>query len=213
MAVLEILKYPASALRRKCLPVERVTERIEELARAMLDTLHDAPGVGLAAPQVGENVRLIVVDVSLGKDLKQVYFLINPEIESAEGEHLGCERLALLLCFFLRSLLACFVEMERKMSAIDQFENELFQRSELSFGRWHAVDLHNHSPASPDFRGNRNTALDETVQHLEETSVEIVMFTDHEQLPKRSFTDEVAKRSGKTILRGTELKHICGCVG
>ena len=68
MAVLEILKYPASALRRKCLPVERVTERIEELARAMLDTLHDAPGVGLAAPQVGENVRLIVVDVSLGKD-------------------------------------------------------------------------------------------------------------------------------------------------
>ena len=93
MAVLEILKYPASALRRKCLPVERVTERIEELARAMLDTLHDAPGVGLAAPQVGENVRLIVVDVSLGKDLKQVYFLINPEIESAEGERIveeGC---------------------------------------------------------------------------------------------------------------------------
>ena len=107
MDALEILKYPASALRRKCLPIESITEQIEELARAMLDTLHDAPGVGLAAPQVGENVRLIVVDVSLGKDPAQAHFLINPEIESAEGEHLGCERLALLLCFFLRSLLSC----------------------------------------------------------------------------------------------------------
>ena len=84
MAVLEILEYPAPALRRKCLPVERVTERIEELARAMLDTLHDAPGVGLAAPQVGENVRLIVVDVSLGEDPAQAHFLINPEIENAK---------------------------------------------------------------------------------------------------------------------------------
>ena len=93
MAVLEILTYPAPALRRKCLPVERVTERIRELARAMLDTMHDAPGVGLAAPQVGENVRLIVVDVSVGKDPKQVHFLVNPEIESAEGERIveeGC---------------------------------------------------------------------------------------------------------------------------
>ena len=93
MAVLEILRYPAPALRRKSLPVERVTERTAELARAMLATMHDAPGVGLAAPQVGENVRLIVVDVSVGKDPKQVHFLINPEIESAEGERFveeGC---------------------------------------------------------------------------------------------------------------------------
>ncbi len=93
MSVLEILKYPAPALRRKSLPVERVTERTRELARSMLDTMHDAPGVGLAAPQVGENVRLIVVDVSVGKDPKQVHFLVNPEIQSAEGERIveeGC---------------------------------------------------------------------------------------------------------------------------
>ncbi len=93
MAALEILKYPAPALRRKCLPVERITERIEELGRAMLATLHDAPGVGLAAPQVGESVRMIVVDISVGKDPKQVHFLVNPEIESAEGERVveeGC---------------------------------------------------------------------------------------------------------------------------
>ena len=93
MAALEILKYPDPALRRKCLPVERITERMEELARAMLATLHDAPGVGLAAPQVGEYIRLIVVDLSVGKDPKQVHFLVNPEIESAEGERIveeGC---------------------------------------------------------------------------------------------------------------------------
>ena len=88
MAVLEILKYPAPALRRKCSPVERITEQTAVLARAMLATMHDAPGVGLAAPQVGENVRLIVVDVSVGKDPKQVHFLVNPEIESASGERI-----------------------------------------------------------------------------------------------------------------------------
>ena len=91
------------------------------------------------------------------------------------------------------------------MSAIEQFEDELYQRSEFSFGRWHAVDLHNHSPASLDFRGNRNAALGEAAQHLEQAPVDIVMFTDHGKLPNRVFTEEVAKRSGKTILRGAEL--------
>ncbi len=93
MAILEILKYPAPALRRKCVRIEHITERIEELARAMLDTMHNAPGVGLAAPQVGENVRLIVVDISVGKNPKEVHFLVNPEIENTDGERIveeGC---------------------------------------------------------------------------------------------------------------------------
>ncbi len=93
MAVLEILKYPAPALRQRCRRVESITARIEGLARGMLDTLHDAPGVGLAAPQVGENVRMIVVDVSIGKDTEQVHVFLNPEIENAEGERMveeGC---------------------------------------------------------------------------------------------------------------------------
>lgn len=61
------------------------------MAGAMLDTLHDAPGVGLAAPQVGEGIRLIVVDVSVGKDPEQAHFLVNPEIESAQGERIAEE--------------------------------------------------------------------------------------------------------------------------
>ena len=93
MPALEILKYPAPALRRKCRPVESVTTQVEELARAMLETLRAAPGVGLAAPQVGESVRLIVADLSVGEDPEAAHVLINPRIESAEGERIveeGC---------------------------------------------------------------------------------------------------------------------------
>ena len=95
--------------------------------------------------------------------------------------------------------------MERHVPIIGQFENELYTLSEPAFGQWYAVDLHNHSPASRDFQGNRNTALDDAAQHLQQTPVNIVMFTDHGQLPERRFTEEVAKRSGKTVLRGAEL--------
>ena len=91
------------------------------------------------------------------------------------------------------------------MPIIEQFENELYKRSESAFGRWYAVDLHNHSPSSHDFRGNRETAVDDAVQHLQQKSVDIVMFTDHGKLPDRHFTEEVARRSNKTILRGAEL--------
>ena len=91
------------------------------------------------------------------------------------------------------------------MSIIEQFEKELDALSGASFGRWHAVDLHNHSPTSDDFQGNRDTAVDDAVQHLKQTPVDIVMFTDHGRLPDRGFTEEVANRSGKTVLRGAEL--------
>ena len=91
------------------------------------------------------------------------------------------------------------------MSSIKDFEKELSEQSKASFGQWHAVDLHNHSPTSHDFRGNRDIAVDEAAQHLKKTPVDIVMFTDHGQLPDRRFTEEVANRSGKTVLRGAEL--------
>lgn len=91
------------------------------------------------------------------------------------------------------------------MSIIADFEQKLSSQSGPSFGQWYAVDLHNHSPASNDFRGDRTTALDEMVNHLGKTVVDIVMFTDHQQLPERSFTEEIARRTGKTILRGAEL--------
>jgi hypothetical protein len=56
-----------------------------------------------------------------------------------------------------------------------------------------------------DYKGDRASALEETAEHLRKSAVDIVMFTDHEKLPDREFTDALAKRSGKTILRGVEL--------
>ena len=91
------------------------------------------------------------------------------------------------------------------MTIISDFEEELWRRSPPTYGRWHVVDLHNHSPVSFDYKGDRASALEETAEHLRKSAVDIVMFTDHEKLPDREFTDALAKRSGKTILRGVEL--------
>ena len=95
--------------------------------------------------------------------------------------------------------------MESVLPIISHFEEQLYKQSSSSFGKWMAVDLHNHSPASHDFKGERSTALDDAVVHMKQSSIDIVMFTDHQTLPDRRFTEEVARRSGKSVLRGTEV--------
>ncbi|MCY4379915.1 MAG: peptide deformylase, partial [Candidatus Dadabacteria bacterium] len=65
MPLLDILVYPAPELKRKSLPVEELDEDLERLLDDMTETLRDADGVGLAAPQVGRNIRVLVVDVPL----------------------------------------------------------------------------------------------------------------------------------------------------
>jgi peptide deformylase len=85
--------YPDPALRKRCRPAEGVGPEVGGLAGDMIETLRAAPGVGLAAPQVGGEVRLIVVDLSLGEDPGQLHVLVNPETLSAEGEQMeeeGC---------------------------------------------------------------------------------------------------------------------------
>ena len=62
--ILDIVQYGHPVLRQKCRPVEAVDDRIRQLAGDMLETMVDASGVGLAAPQVGEDIRLAVIDVS-----------------------------------------------------------------------------------------------------------------------------------------------------
>lgn len=94
MAELPILLYPDPMLRETCLSVENIDDHIRALAADMVETAHAAPGVGLAAPQVGERVRLIVVDLSVGEDPGQLHVLVNPEIVSTDGEEVeaneGC---------------------------------------------------------------------------------------------------------------------------
>jgi peptide deformylase len=66
--ILDIVQYGHPVLRQKCRPVEVVDDRIRQLASDMLETMVDASGVGLAAPQVGEDIRLAVIDVSHDPD-------------------------------------------------------------------------------------------------------------------------------------------------
>ncbi|HEX9078070.1 MAG TPA: peptide deformylase [Desulfuromonadaceae bacterium] len=81
-----ILTYPNPELKKKSAAVTIITQAIRDLVRDMAETMYDAPGVGLAAPQIGVHQRVIVIDVS-GRDEKpDLIVAINPAIIHAEGE-------------------------------------------------------------------------------------------------------------------------------
>jgi peptide deformylase len=84
MALLTILHYPDPRLRDKAAPIDKVTDEIRQLADDMLETMYDAPGIGLAAIQVNVKKRIIVIDISEDKSAPLV--LINPEIIEKNGE-------------------------------------------------------------------------------------------------------------------------------
>jgi peptide deformylase len=86
MAVLPIKIYGESVLRKRAKDVDKVDDKIRKLALEMVETLKGASGMGLAANQIGEAVRLIVVDRSLFKADDSPLILINPEIVSIQGE-------------------------------------------------------------------------------------------------------------------------------
>ena len=85
MAILPIRIYPDPVLRVKCKRVETFDDGLRKLAANMVDTMHAAPGVGLAAPQVGIDLRLAVVDISVGEDPAAIRVLVNPEILYRQG--------------------------------------------------------------------------------------------------------------------------------
>lgn len=85
MAILSIRHYPDPVLKQPCEPVEEITEEIKTLAADMAETMYAAPGVGLAAPQVGISRQLIVVDCAPEGE-SELIVALNPEIITAEGE-------------------------------------------------------------------------------------------------------------------------------
>ncbi len=87
MALREIREYGDDVLARPCKEVKEVTPRIRELIDDMFETMYEANGVGLAAPQVGILKRIVVIDVT-GED---PYILINPKILETSGEQCGPE--------------------------------------------------------------------------------------------------------------------------
>ena len=80
MSLRNIIIEPDPILREKSLPVEKVDSDLQKLLNEMLETMYAAPGIGLAAVQVGILKRLIVIDISKEKEKKNPLFLINPEI-------------------------------------------------------------------------------------------------------------------------------------
>ena len=88
MALLDIKKAGDPVLKEHCTPVERVDKRLRKLLDDMAETMYEADGVGLAAPQVGEPIRMIVIDV---QDDHGLIELINPEITYREGEAVDTE--------------------------------------------------------------------------------------------------------------------------
>jgi peptide deformylase len=87
MALRPVLQFPDPRLRRVSKPVERVTDAIRTLAADMLEVMYDEPGIGLAAPQVGEAVRLVVMDTDWTEEgaERDPLVLVNPEILEREG--------------------------------------------------------------------------------------------------------------------------------
>ena len=76
----KILIEPDPILRKKCEPLQSVNSDVKKLMDEMLDTMYEAPGIGLAAIQVGILKRIIVIDITKGEDKKNPLYLINPEI-------------------------------------------------------------------------------------------------------------------------------------
>ncbi len=114
MSVKEILLHPDALLKKKCAPVDGVTPEVQALARDMLETMYDAPGVGLAAPQVGVLQRIFVMDCTMKEEEPEPLVLINPTLVWTSDEknvyNEGC-----------LSLPEMYEDVERPARAVMQF--------------------------------------------------------------------------------------------
>ena len=131
MAVLPIFLYPELILREKSLPVRTIDAGIVSLIEDMSETMRAAPGVGLAAPQIGVSQRIIVIDTNAcGRD-QGVLALINPRILSSEGTQNGEEGCLSIPDFRAEVTRAAKIEVvgrERDGSEVVIFADGLFAR-------------------------------------------------------------------------------------
>lgn len=119
MAILPIISYPDPILRRRCKPVTGVTSEIRKLLDDMADTMYHAPGIGLAAAQVGSPHRAIVMDVGGEKegDSGKLYKIVNPVITAKEGQtetEEGCLSIPEVRATVERAAKICLVGLDEK---------------------------------------------------------------------------------------------------
>jgi len=119
--LLDILKFPDPILRQVAKPVENITGQTATFIDNMVDTMYAAPGVGLAAPQVGLARRIIVIDTDHDNRGKNLIKLVNPVIGAAEGEVISEEG-----CLSVTEYTAEVKRAERvQVSALDEHGNDL----------------------------------------------------------------------------------------
>jgi peptide deformylase len=142
MAKLPIITLPDPILRKLSAPVERVDDELRRLADDMLETMYDAPGVGLAAIQVGVPRRLVVLDVADDDELPQPLILVNPEIVTLGSQTRVHEEGCL-------SIPDCRVEIERPSSLTLRYLDR------------------NGEPRELDAEGLLATAIQHEINHLD----------------------------------------------
>jgi len=86
MTILHICTYPEEILRQRAEPITEIDEEVVKLVDHMTETMYSAPGIGLAATQVGVAKQVLVVDIAPRRPESELIVLINPEIVAAEGE-------------------------------------------------------------------------------------------------------------------------------
>lgn len=114
---LDIVKYPEAVLAEKCLEVKEITPELKELIENMVETMYEDDGIGLAAPQVGQTIRLIVIDPTGPKERKDLQVIINPLIIEREGQ-IDSEESCLSCPGF-----SCIVERSEKVTVTGMDEN------------------------------------------------------------------------------------------
>ncbi|MCY4304447.1 MAG: peptide deformylase [Aestuariivita sp.] len=170
---LEIILHPDMRLKKKCMPVLNISDDLRSLAKNMLETMYAAPGIGLAAPQVGHLSRLIVLDcVKPGDRSPQPVIMFNPEIISKSDELNTYEEGCL-------SLPEQFAEIKRpaqvEVSWIDENGNDQEQ----------------------EFNGLWATCLQHEIDHLDGT-----LFIDYLTLLKRKMITRKMQKFKRELARG-----------
>lgn len=137
MSILPIVQFPNPVLEAVCQPVSEITNEIKTLASDMAETMYEAPGVGLAAPQVGKNIRLVVIDVSEKKD--QLLTLINPEIiQTSEAVELGEEGCLSLPGIYEK--VSRYAEVKVRFTDLEGQQHELQANGLLAICLQHELD-------------------------------------------------------------------------
>ena len=146
MAILKVRQLGDEILAKKCKPVREITPRILELVDDMFETMYDAGGVGLAAPQVGVLKRIVVIDVTpdpedgeeIPEEEMQRFAMLNPEIVETEGSQTGYEG-----CLSYKGMTGVVTRPEKvtcRFTGVDGEEYELTGEGLLARAICHELD-------------------------------------------------------------------------